>query len=48
MLCIPMDHGISSGPIEGLEKPAKIIAQCAEIQRGRGDNIVTSAEFIDK
>ena len=23
-----MDHGISSGPIEGLENPAKIIAQC--------------------
>lgn len=28
MLCIPMDHGISSGPIEGLESPARVIAQC--------------------
>jgi fructose-bisphosphate aldolase/2-amino-3,7-dideoxy-D-threo-hept-6-ulosonate synthase len=23
-----MDHGISSGPIEGLESPARVIAQC--------------------
>ena len=28
MLCIPMDHGISSGPIEGLEDPASTIYQC--------------------
>lgn len=28
MLCIPMDHGISSGPIEGLESPSSIIARC--------------------
>lgn len=28
MLCIPMDHGISSGPIEGLESPARVISQC--------------------
>lgn len=28
MLCIPMDHGISNGPIEGLENPAEIIQQC--------------------
>jgi fructose-bisphosphate aldolase/2-amino-3,7-dideoxy-D-threo-hept-6-ulosonate synthase len=28
MLCIPMDHGISSGPIEGLESPAAIIQKC--------------------
>ncbi|MEM3144247.1 MAG: fructose-bisphosphate aldolase, partial [Candidatus Nitrosotenuis sp.] len=28
MLCIPMDHGISSGPIEGLENPSSIIARC--------------------
>lgn len=28
MLCIPMDHGISSGPIEGLSSPAAIIQQC--------------------
>ncbi len=25
MLCIPMDHGISNGPIEGLEDPHSII-----------------------
>ena len=28
MLCIPMDHGISNGPIEGLENPANIIYKC--------------------
>jgi len=28
MLCIPMDHGISNGPIEGLEDPASRIYQC--------------------
>ncbi len=28
MLCIPMDHGISSGPIEGLEDPHSIIYKC--------------------
>jgi fructose-bisphosphate aldolase / 2-amino-3,7-dideoxy-D-threo-hept-6-ulosonate synthase len=28
MLCIPMDHGISNGPIEGLENPASIIYRC--------------------
>lgn len=28
MLCIPMDHGISNGPIEGLENPAEIIQKC--------------------
>ncbi|MGY5141456.1 MAG: 2-amino-3,7-dideoxy-D-threo-hept-6-ulosonate synthase [Nitrosopumilus sp.] len=28
MLCIPMDHGISNGPIEGLENPADIISKC--------------------
>ena len=28
MLCIPMDHGISNGPIEGLENPADIIYKC--------------------
>ena len=28
MLCIPMDHGISNGPIEGLEKPHDIIYKC--------------------
>ena len=25
MLCIPMDHGISNEPIEGLEDPASTI-----------------------
>ena len=29
MLCIPMDHGISNGPIPGLEDPHKAIAKCA-------------------
>ena len=28
MLCIPMDHGISNGPIMGLEDPAKTIQKC--------------------
>lgn len=28
MLCIPMDHGISSGPIEGLERPSQVIQKC--------------------
>ncbi len=28
MLCIPMDHGISNGPIDGLEDAAKIINKC--------------------
>ena len=30
MLCIPMDHGISNGPIEGLKDPASTIYQCQE------------------
>jgi fructose-bisphosphate aldolase/2-amino-3,7-dideoxy-D-threo-hept-6-ulosonate synthase len=28
MLCIPMDHGISNGPIEGLEDTASMIYRC--------------------
>lgn len=28
MLCIPMDHGISSGPIKGLEDPHSLIYNC--------------------
>jgi len=28
MLCIPMDHGISDGPIKGLEDPHSLIYQC--------------------
>ena len=28
MLCIPMDHGISNGPIEGLEDPISTIYKC--------------------
>ena len=28
MLCIPMDHGISNGPIEGLEDPLSTIYKC--------------------
>ena len=28
MLCIPMDHGISNGPMEGLEDPASTIYKC--------------------
>ena len=28
MLCIPMDHGISNGPIEGLEDPHSVIYKC--------------------
>ncbi len=30
MLCIPMDHGISNGPIRGLEDPHSIIYSCQE------------------
>ena len=28
MLCIPMDHGISNGPITGLEDPTQITYKC--------------------
>lgn len=28
MLCIPMDHGISNGPISGIEDPHSIIYKC--------------------
>jgi len=28
MLCIPMDHGISNGPITGLEDPHSVIYKC--------------------
>lgn len=28
MLCIPMDHGISNGPIEGLADPVSVIRRC--------------------
>jgi fructose-bisphosphate aldolase/2-amino-3,7-dideoxy-D-threo-hept-6-ulosonate synthase len=28
MLCIPMDHGISNGPIMGLENPLRLIYNC--------------------
>ncbi len=28
MLCIPMDHGISDGPIKGLEDPHSVIYKC--------------------
>jgi fructose-bisphosphate aldolase/2-amino-3,7-dideoxy-D-threo-hept-6-ulosonate synthase len=30
MLCIPMDHGISNGPIKGLEDVHGMIYQCAD------------------
>ncbi len=29
MLCVPMDHGLSNGPMAGLEEPWKIITQVA-------------------
>ena len=28
MLGVPMDHGVSNGPIEGLEDPAKVVETC--------------------
>lgn len=28
MLCIPMDHGISNGPIAGIEDPHSVISSC--------------------
>ena len=28
MLCIPMDHGISNGPIQGLDDPTSVIYRC--------------------
>ena len=31
MLCIPMDHGISNGPIEGLEDPVSTIYKCEDM-----------------
>ena len=31
MLCIPMDHGISNGPIPGLERPEDVIFSCKEL-----------------
>lgn len=30
MLCIPMDHGISNGPIPGLEDPHSLIYSCQD------------------
>lgn len=30
MLCIPMDHGISNGPISGLEDPHSMIYRCQD------------------
>ena len=30
MLCMPMDHGISNGPIKGLEDPHKTIRECQD------------------
>lgn len=30
MLCVPMDHGISSGPIVGLEDPSQTIYACEQ------------------
>ena len=30
MLCIPMDHGISNGPIEGLQDPVSTIYRCQD------------------
>ena len=30
MLCIPMDHGISNGPIKGLEDPISTIYKCED------------------
>lgn len=31
MLCVPMDHGISNGPIPGLERPEDIIYRCKSL-----------------
>ncbi len=31
MLCIPMDHGVSNGPITGLEDPSSIISSCDKL-----------------
>lgn len=31
MLCIPMDHGISDGPITGIEDPHSVIASCDRV-----------------
>lgn len=30
MLCIPMDHGISNGPIKGLENPQQLLDTCQD------------------
>ena len=42
MLCIPMDHGISNGPIPGLEDPHKAIAKCAH---GIQQSVIIIGEF---
>ena len=31
MLCIPMDHGISNGPITGIEDPHAVISSCDRV-----------------
>lgn len=41
---IAMDHGSISGPMEGIEKPAAIIAACVQ---GRVDGILTTKGFVD-
>lgn len=43
MLCIPMDHGVSDGPIKGLEEPGKMIEMVA---RGGATAVLTHKGII--
>jgi fructose-bisphosphate aldolase/2-amino-3,7-dideoxy-D-threo-hept-6-ulosonate synthase len=43
MLCIPMDHGLSNGPLAGIEEPWNIISQAA---RGGATAVLTHKGII--
>jgi len=49
MLCIPMDHGISDGPIKGLEDPHSVIYNCEEVVSctGARSTELTGQKIID-
>lgn len=43
MLCVPMDHGVSSGPIRGVEDPEKTIHQ---VEKGGATSVITHKGII--
>ena len=45
MLCIPMDHGISNGPIEGLQDPHSIIYKCESHGFVYDDKVTDAFDF---